>query len=65
MRQGVILFIDTNTNFLFRADHEQLRYEDCAGSRSTDPSPARTGKTYGHKKMRELGTEVTELLVET
>jgi hypothetical protein len=28
VRPGVILFIDTNTNFLFRADHEQLRYED-------------------------------------
>jgi hypothetical protein len=29
------------------------------------PSPARIGKTYGHKKLLELGTEVTELLVET
>jgi hypothetical protein len=24
-----MLFIDTNTNFLFGEDHEQLRYEDC------------------------------------
>ncbi len=28
VRPGVILFIDTHTNFLFGADHEQLRYED-------------------------------------
>ncbi len=33
--------------------------------RSTYPIPARIGKTYGHKKLLELGTEVTELLVET
>jgi hypothetical protein len=67
VRPAVILFIDKNTNFLFRADHEQLRYEDSvlAGSRSTDPSPARIGKMYGHKKLLQLGAEVTELLVET
>ncbi len=66
------MFINTNTNFLFRADHEQLRYEEsvlarreCAGSRSTEPSPAMIVKTYGHTNLQELGTEVTELLVET
>jgi hypothetical protein len=34
-------------------------------SRSTDPSPARIEKTFDHKNLQELGTEVTELLVET
>ncbi len=60
------MFIDTNTNFLFREDHEQLRYEDfvLVQAWSTGQSPARIGKTYDHKNLQEHGTDLTELQVE-
>ncbi len=65
-RRGVILFIDTNTNFLFRADHEQLRYEDSVLDQGALIQVQQgLGKKFGHKNLQELGTEVTELLVET
>jgi hypothetical protein len=40
-------------------------WRNYAGSRSTDPSPARIGKTYDHKNLQECGIKETELLVET
>ncbi len=62
----MIFFIDTNSNFLFRADHKQLRYEDCVLAQGVlIQVQQRLGKHMVTKKLLELGAEVTELLVET
>jgi hypothetical protein len=65
VRQHVILFIDTNTNFFFRADHEQLRYKDCVLAQGALIQVQQGLGKHKATKLLELGTDVTELLVET
>ncbi len=59
------MFIDTNTNFLFRADHEQLRYEDCVLAQGALIQSSKDWENIWPQKLPELGSEVTELLLET
>jgi hypothetical protein len=57
-----IVFIYTNTNFLFLADHKQLRYEDCVMAQGALIQVQQgLGKYMAMEIARELGTE---LLVE-
>ncbi len=59
------MYIDTNTNFLFRADHEQLRYKDSVLAQGALIQVQKGLGKHMATKMQELGTEVAELLVET
>ncbi len=66
------MFIYTNTNVFFGADHEQqqqLRYGDSVLAQGTliqvQQGLENMWPQLAHKNLLEFGTEVTELLVET
>jgi hypothetical protein len=56
--------LDTNTNFLFREDHEQLRYEDYVLAQALIQVQQGLENIWP-KHLQELENEVIELLVET